>query len=749
MLRKIAKYYSIYIVIPIFIFTAMIYAHAGMPGQDRLTGQRTESLIAQASTSTNTAVPATSDETVVTPSQATQPLSEGPGVPSVSPQYTGPNVPNASQPAPPMPAQPAMPMAPGPGAPSTIPSSPGPNIPSETPMSTVTPGQPAMPPAQTPAAPSYQSRPASRQVPQRASAAAVSGGGSSFFFDDADVFEVIQTVFGEVLRVNYIIDPQVKGRVNFRTTNPIPRDKILPIMEIILRLNGIAVVEESGLYRIIPIGGIAKEPAPIRFGKNPDEIELKGVAILQIVPLSFTNSSEMSAILTPLLTQGGAIHDVAKKNILIIADTDANVKRLLQVVSTFDVDTYKDATAPKIYVYPLQNSKAEHVAKIIQQVLLGGTSPGTAVKTTTGAQTSGPTGPNAPQSGPIGPQSTYQPRATGETMVAPTTKIFPDEVANTLVIFASPADYAIVLGAIKLIDTTPRQVMIEAVVASVTLTDNLTYGLRWNLNVNASKLKINPFTNPITAGGPLGFTGLPSAVAFGYTAIDSGGNVRLSIEADVAASKAKILSAPHLLVADNREARIQVGSQIPIATSTTSTPLSSGTTVTNTTTSTVQYKDVGTILKIKPQINDSGLISLEISQEVSSANSQTILGTDQFVITKNEVQTNLVAQDGDTIVIGGLVNETTSFSRSGIPLLSKLPLFGGLFGSTVDDKQRQELIILLTPRVVKTRSEAENLTTDYYELFKNVSKEINLEKHQKTKQNPKTPTIQAPAPEGS
>jgi general secretion pathway protein D len=505
----------------------------------------------------------------------------------------------------------------------------------QTPANTAQPGQfpgPNMPPS--PAANAAQP-PVKHAGPARVSPAA---GGSSFFFDDADVFEVIQTVFGEVLRVNYIIDPAVKGRVNFRTTTPIPRDKILPVMEIILRLNGIAIVEESGLYRIIPIGGISKEPAPIRFGKNPEAIELKGTALLQVVPLTFINSSEMAQILNPLLTQGGAIYDVAKKNILIIADTDSNVRRLLQVVAMFDVDTYKDATQPKVYVYALQNTKAEHVSKILQQVILGQATAGgtgTGVKTYTGSASQQGAASGIPSPGPTTPMSGRPSGGTGESLVAPGTKVVADEVNNSLVIYASPADYSVILGAIKQIDTIPRQVMIEAVVASVTLTDNLTYGLRWNLNVNAHKLELKPFTNKFTAGGPLGFQGLSALTSgsFGYFATDSSGQVRLAIEADATNGKAKILSAPHLLVADNREARIQVGSQIPIATSTTSTPLASTTTATTTTTtSTIQYKDVGTILKVKPQINDSGLISLELSQEVSSASTQSILGTDQFVI---------------------------------------------------------------------------------------------------------------------
>ena len=118
------------------------------------------------------------------------------------------------------------------------------------------------------------------------------------------------------------------------------------------------------------------------------------------------------------------------------------------------------------------------------------------------------------------------------------------------------------------------------------------------------------------------------------------------------------------------------------------------------------------------------------------------MGTNQEVISKNQVTTNLVAHDGETIVIGGLVNETSSYSRFGIPWLSELPIIGALFGQTTKDTQRQEILVLLTPRVIRNEGEADKMTNDYYELFKNVGKEINLEKHEKPKapqqQNQKT-----------
>ena len=466
----------------------------------------------------------------------------GPAVYAADPPTPG-SAPAATAPQPPVPPAPTAtaPKPPVPPAPAT--AAPRPPVP---PAPAAIAPKPPLPPA----APVH--RPSARP--------AAAGGGSSFFFDDADVFEVIQTVFGEALRVNYIIDPSVKGRVNFRTTTPIPRDRILPVMEIILRLNGIAVIEEAGLYRIIPIGNISKEPAPIRFGKAPETVELRGTALMQIVQLTHISSSEMAAIITPLLTQGGAVHDISKRNILIIADTDSNVRRLLQVVATFDIDPKLSTNQPKIYVYSVQNSKAKSVSDILHHVLLGGATPATSastsssVKSTTGTSTSSTTSSSTPSAAPrAGPVAVSRPAGSagsGDTLVAPSTKIYPDEANNSLVILATPADYSVILAAIKQIDSIPRQVMIEAIVASVTIDDNLTFGLKWNAHINANVSSISPLSsNPQMFLTNLGFQNVNavSADSFGYTIRDKAGNVKVAIEALAANDKAKVLSAPQLL----------------------------------------------------------------------------------------------------------------------------------------------------------------------------------------------------------
>ncbi len=270
---------------------------------------------------------------------------------------------------------------------------------------------------------------------------------------------MIQTIFGEVLKVNYIVDPKIKGRVNFRTTTPIPKDQVLPVMEIILRLNGIAVVEENGLYRIISIADIPKEPAPIRFGRDPKAVELKGVALVQVVQLQYIGSSEMIKILTPLLSQGGAVLDVPP-NFLIIADTDANVKRLLQVVEIFDSEKLKLAR-PQVFVYPVQNSKAKDVAAMLQQIFLG-------AKPSAPAAAKPTTAPKTPSPSPAPSQPTPSGTTGEEALVSEVTKIFADEVTNSVIILATPEDFVTISEAIKKIDIVPRQVVIEGLIAQIT-----------------------------------------------------------------------------------------------------------------------------------------------------------------------------------------------------------------------------------------------------------------------------------------
>ena len=155
------------------------------------------------------------------------------------------------------------------------------------------------------------------------------------------------------------------------------------------------------------------------------------------------------------------------------------------------------------------------------------------------------------------------------------------------------------------------------------------------------------------------------------------------------------------------------------------------------TTNTIQYQDIGIILTVKPQVNDSGLISLDLSQEVSSEGPPAVIGGTAYTsINKTEATTNLVARDGETIVIGGLIREDVTKSKDGIPFLSKIPIIGNLFGSTVDHTTRTELVILLTPHVVRNLREAGSVTSDYIDRYKQGTRDKEIDTYLNVKPNP-------------
>ena len=333
-------------------------------------------------------------------------------------------------------------------------------------------------------------------------------------FDDADVFSVIQSIFGDVLKVNYIIDPRVKGRVNFRSVAPVAGEHILPIMEVILRLNGIGVVEGGGLYRIVPIGDLSKEPSPVHFGRKAETIPVAGKAICQVIPIQHLQSSDLIKMLSPFFSANAVVVDIPKGNQIIIVDTDASVKRIVQLVEIFDSEKLRKRA--EVFVFPIQNGNAKDVAILLQQIFLGVKPPVTtspyptippqmskqpSATSTAPAITPATTPPSSSTSTStsIPVASTVIPTATqgsSDSLLAEGTKIFPDEVANTIIVLATPEDYAIVKDTIQKIDMIPRQVVIEAVIAQVSLTDNLSLGIAWSLRANVfnldTKIRLNP-----------------------------------------------------------------------------------------------------------------------------------------------------------------------------------------------------------------------------------------------------------------
>jgi general secretion pathway protein D len=413
--------------------------------------------------------------------------------------------------------------------------------------------------------------------------------------------------------------------------------------------------------------------------------------------------------------------------LLVVASSKLQLDYIRKWIEVFD-EMFMTAR-PKIYVYPLQNSKADHIASLLQSIFSGSASspaPRSAVKTPPSST------PGMPSSS--GPSTSAAPKIGAASVAAGTgflvsadTRIFSDEVTNSLVILATPSDYDFIEETIRKLDTVPRQVLIEGIIARVDLSDSLQFGFAWSFKTDITyepwKINLDSTISQDSAQLTVDPAELASA-GFSLIGIDPSGIVRARLEALASEGKAEVIASPHILISDNREASFQVGQQIPIPTSETN--------VTGTTNiqRTYQYKDIGIILNVKPQINESGLVALEITQEVSSSATpieEISEGTANPVINKIEATTFLVAKNKETIIIGGLIREDTSKQRTGIPLLKDIPILGYLFGTTTESTDRVELVILLTPHVITSLDEAKQATDSYVDKYRETEK-LSIEK---------------------
>jgi general secretion pathway protein D len=371
------------------------------------------------------------------------------------------------------------------------------------------------------------------------------------------------------------------------------------------------------------------------------------------------------------------------------------------LINLFDNEQQKEKR-PQVFVYNVQNGKSKDVAALLNQIFIGSRPSVEKVP----ARLATPAG-QQPQAAPAQAQPVVAvaPQLTGDALVSEITKIYSDDILNAIIIVATAEDFTTIKQTIDKIDIVPRQVLIEAIIASVDLTDNMSLGIAWSLKASLGDALMSTIglNLPVTA---------PTSGGFSFTAIDPGGQMRAMISALATHGKARLISTPHIIVSDNREARIQVGKQVPIITSETygSTNVSQQ--------RNIQYKDIGTILKVKPRINEGGLVSVELSQEISDYETISLYSNEtQIIVNKVDVTSNLVVQDNQTIVIGGLIREKTSTSNTGIPWLNKIPILGYLFGNTIDDSTQQEIVILLTPRVMKSIQDASDVTSEYTERY--------------------------------
>jgi general secretion pathway protein D len=274
--------------------------------------------------------------------------------------------------------------------------------------------------------------------------------------------------------------------------------------------------------------------------------------------------------------------------------------------------------------------------------------------------------------------------------------IIPDETTNSLIIRASLSEYADALEILKTVDVYPQQVLLEVLVGEVNLKDDLRLGIDWQWKGVSGGYNQTAKLDP-------GFL----RNNFSYV-VDKTNKLTAVFRSLAENGRASVLSSPSVIATNGKKSKINVVDQVPITTSV----LNSATNPPVTTT-TVEYRDVGVILAFTPFINDDGLVTLEIDQEVSDVN--TIASGTNPTFFKRSINTNLVASQDQSIVLGGLVKERKSLDRTGLPWIYKIPVFGWLFGSRSDSVSRNELLIFITPRVIRSVEEGVQLSRDFEE----------------------------------
>ena len=373
------------------------------------------------------------------------------------------------------------------------------------------------------------------------------------------------------------------------------------------------------------------------------------------------------------------------------------------------------------FVYRVENAKAKELADLLNATF-GGTDGGfreaeeDAVSPAEAATSVASSNDSRESNAERDSQSDTQNQgsiATGSIGLAPASssstsnnvRITPDEVNNRLLIRASGVIYQKILQVLHRIDRPPVQVLINATLAEVTLNDDLRYGVQFFLQKNGSGMPAFGFTN-----GPA-IEIAPSLPGLNFIAGAGLANPRIILDAIAAETAVRIVSSPSVVVLHNQAATLQVGEDIPVATRSAVSVIDAQAPVVNE----IDYRQTGVILKVTPRINSSGLVTMEVEQEISTVTSTTVageLGGLTPTVAQRRITSTIAVQDGQMVVLGGLISEAVEKNKKRIPIVGKIPYLGDIVGDTQRKKVRRELIVFLRPQVIREARDASQVAQE-------------------------------------
>jgi general secretion pathway protein D len=496
-------------------------------------------------------------------------------------------------------------------------------------------------------------------------------------FQDADINALISTI-SQLTGRNFIVDPRVKGKVTLISGHPLTIDEVYDVFLSVLDVHNFASVDaEDGVTKIVPISLIKQNPTPTSFGMPRPHGDAQ---ITQVYQLKHGSVQEFIPILRPLLPPTSHFAAHAASNTLVFTDTAANIKRVLSIVERMD----QPQTEGDIHVLYLRYAKAKDLVPLLNNIL------------------------------------TAKQKVGDAKEKAQVFSVQAEESTNSLVIHARDEDYLFIRDAVDKLDVRRAQVFIEVVIAEVSAEKAQDLGVRWEFGDNH-------ITNGQTSGST-GFSDVSGGLQLGYLKSlveDLSGNLVPELQVVLTALRTdadtNILSTPNLLTLDNESAEIIVGQEVPFITgqyttssATTTTDTTTGTAVTNPF-QTIERKDVGLKLNIKPQINEGDAMRLEIEQELSSVVPTKLEGAADLITNTRSIKATVMVDDGQIIVLGGLIRDDFTDNIEAVPLLGDVPLVGALFRKKSKKAVKRNLMVFLRPKIVRSELDLAGHTKEKYE----------------------------------
>ena len=559
---------------------------------------------------------------------------------------------------------------------------------------------------------------------------------------------------------NFIVDPQVEGKVNVISANEIDNDELYNLFLSVLRVHGYIAVEGDDFTKILPQSNIKESSSRLSSTSN-DMIVTTSIAIANVP------ANQMIPVLRPIISQYGLLAAYTASNSIVVTDSRANIARLKQLISELDREIDEDYE-----IIALKNTSADEVAKVIRslfpdnqaaipltlavdtfnnQIIVGG-APAKRLKVRFLAKEldkkqskKGETSvvylryANAGEILPILQNIGTQVVIDADSTEKETNNISiqADESTNAIIITASIAATNNIQNVISLLDIRKAQVLIEAIIVEISSSDANELGIQWLskgdnglgiINFNgtipallaaASGDSISSLAGAVSKGGSIATGSFNSTTNNGFGAI---------LNALAGSGKANILSTPSIVTLDNEEAMIMVGQEVPFITNTEIKSIGSNPF------QNFERKDVGLTLIVKPQINEGDTIKLDIEQEISNI----LPGSNasDLITSKRKIKTSIMVADNKILVLGGLMDDTVIESESKLPGFGDLPVLGKIFTYKTQKTEKRNLLIFIRPTILTDQIIADSVSAQKYKYIRaqQLLKEINSESNNQVDQ---------------